>query len=531
VRTNFSFLQARVLASILLLAGFNSVSAQELIFDNSLEQVAIITSFSTSANSIAAGESTTLSWTTDSATSCTPSGGAGEWSSLGLGVPDGNAQIEIFFAGSYTFTLTCQGVVGAPVVEELDVTVSANAVITSFSASPDSILEGGGTTVIWTTANATSCTTSGGTAGWLALNPNVPDGNAQIVISTTGSYTFTLTCEGTVGDPVIANATVTVSLPVAITSFNAAPTSITEGSSTTLSWTTENATSCTPSGGTGGWDAESVILPDGDSQISIPVAGEYTFILICEGAAGSQAVADVTVTASPAVVITDFSASPDLLLQGESTTLSWTTEHAVSCAPSGGTDGWDLLAIAVPDGSAPLVLSTEGVHTFSLICEGAAGDQVTADITVTVEGNGCPTPPLTGTVKPWLDFWLEDFPKPVFDHRFAFIPRKGYFALEFNTGNVIDDAKMTTIETTFEDGVRLGSFAECPGDFDVAPECKYSWGISGGLRWATNGRAGACQLKPNTTYYFNVTFTDGVSGSTTTCDASNCVTNLEHLNP
>jgi len=532
VRTQLTFLRAFSLVSVLLLTGFNSFAEDGLIFDDGLEQEAMITSFSASAASIAAGESTTLSWTTDSAISCTPSGGSGDWNSLDLGVPDGNAQVVILLAGDHTFTLTCQGVVGAPAVAELTVTVSSNALITSFSASPDSILEGGSTTLSWTTVNAESCTATNGTPGWTALPPSTPDGNAHITMSAAGSLTFTLTCQGVVGDPVVANVDVTASKPVAITNLSASPSAILEGASTTLSWAIEDATSCTPSGGAGGWDAVTITSPDGTAQISIPAVGEYSFVLVCQGASGSQAAADVAVTVSPAVHITSFVATPDTILEGGSTTLSWTTENATSCTPLGGAGDWDTMTIAVPDGEAQVVIPTAEVYTFTLTCVGAAGDHTSVDATETVtvedDPDSCSPGTLPGTVREWKDdFWLEAWPQPVYDNRKAFMKTNDYFALKFNTGNIVDNGKIKTVETTYTDGLRLGSFSECPGDFDVAPECQHRWGISGDIVWATDGKAGACQLKPNTTYYFNVTFTDGVDGSNTSCYSNPCVTSFQ----
>jgi hypothetical protein len=169
---------------------------------------------------------------------------------------------------------------------------------------------------------------------------------------------------------------------------------------------------------------------------------------------------------------------------------------------------------------------------FTLTCKDSAGQSVVKSKSVTAitiaEPQTCSTAPLSGTIKSWQSFWMVSFPNPGYDNRFATIPKTGYLALKFNTGDLVEDGKMTTIETTVTDGLRLGSFSECPGDFDVAPECDYVWGISGGVRWATKGRSGACQLKPNTTYYFNLTFTDGVDPATSSCLTSNCVTTLQH---
>ena len=235
------------------------------------------------------------------------------------------------------------------------------------------------------------------------------------------------------------------------------------------------------------------------------------------------------------VAITSFSASPSVITVGQSTTLSWATVNADSCTPSGGAGGWSSRTISLPNGNTAITINTVGSYVFTLTCQGASGDPAVRNRTVTVNpepdpGSDCPTPSLSGIEVDWINLFLVDFPMPLYDNRFITIPRTGYYALEFNTGSIMDDGKMSSIETTVTDGVRLGSFSECPGDFDVAPECDFIWGLSGGVRWATNGRAGACQLQPNTTYYFNITFTDGVNGSTTTCDSSPCITELQHVN-
>jgi hypothetical protein len=210
------------------------------------------------------------------------------------------------------------------------------------------------------------------------------------------------------------------------------------------------------------------------------------------------------------------------------------TSNATSCTPTGGVGGWINRVIGLPSGSTNITVPNAGTFTFTLTCEDAAGGSAVRRTTVTANAEPttqtCSAAPLAGNVIPWETFWLVDFPNPGYDNRFAVIPRMGYLALKFNTGSIVDDGKMSTIETTITDGVRLGAFSECPGDFDVAPECEYVWGISGGIRWATNARADACQLKPNTTYYFNVTFTDGTDTASTTCNTSQCVTNLQHVN-
>jgi len=237
----------------------------------------------------------------------------------------------------------------------------------------------------------------------------------------------------------------------------------------------------------------------------------------------------------PSVTINSFSATSYNILVDGYTKLSWNVSNAVSCTPTGGDFGWTNTDISLPTGTRNIKITSEGSYQFTLTCNGSNSDTDVRSLTVTAsttpppQGN-CPTPTLVGDVQNWSSFWMVDFPGPGYDNQFATIARKGYLALKFNTGSVYDDGKLSSIETTQTDGVRLGSISECPGDFNAPAECDYVWGISGGIRWATNGRSGACQLKANTDYYFNITYTDGVDPNTTTCSVAPCVTTLQAVN-
>ena len=185
---------------------------------------------------------------------------------------------------------------------------------------------------------------------------------------------------------------------------------------------------------------------------------------------------------------------------------------------------WTLTEVTQMNGS----ISINGFQTSTFT---GVGENV---VTVTPDPNICssvPFDPYSSTwVKSWEEFWQVKFPGPINDSKHLTIAIEGFHAFEFNTANIVDDGKLTTIETTFTDGLRLGSISKCPGDFDVPAECQHTWGISGGIRWATNNRSGACQLEPETTYYFNLTFTDGVTAGSTTCNKIPCITNVQYRN-
>jgi hypothetical protein len=360
-------------------------------------------------------------------------------------------------------------------------------------------------------------------------NQSIPssDINSIIISPTTGNLNIS-TIPGYTVTPVVGDT-------VAITNFAVSPLTILAGGSATLTWNTANAISCTASNGVGGWAGSAIALPSGSKSITTSTLGTHTFTLTCNGSqAGDTATRNVilTVNAANAVAITSFSAAPTSIYEGDSTTLSWATQNASSCTASGGAGGWSGSSIALPSGSKTVSISTPGTYTFTLTCvDVSSGQDVKTSVVVVspLSRDVCATPPLDGIVDTWKSFWQYDWPKPTYANRYATIPRYGYYALEFNTGNIVSSGKIFTVETTVTDGVRLGAISECPGDFNVAPGCDYSWGIGGGLSWATNGATG-CQLAPNTTYYFNLTFTNGVNPSVSTCSSSPCITTIQNYN-
>ena len=325
---------------------------------------------------------------------------------------------------------------------------------------------------------------------------------------------------------------------VAINSFTSSSASVLLGQSVIFSWNTSNAVSCTASNGIDGWAGSSITpLSSGSVSISTTTLGSHTFTLSCDGAeTGDTATRSVVVNTTPAdaVSISSFTATPDSITAGGTTNLAWSTVNASSCTPTGGTADWTSQQIALPSGSANLTINSTGTYIFNLVCVGPTGDQQTRQeiVTVTPEQQSCDSVTLAGNIVQWSTFWSASFPGPVYENVTNWIiPQRGYLAIEFNTANVNDDGKISSLENSSTPGIRNGSISTCPGDFtDVPAECTYQWGLGGGLRWATNGKLGACDLDSNTTYYFNITFTDGVDLTSSTCGGAPCRINLQHTN-
>ncbi len=238
-------------------------------------------SLSASPTTVVTGGSSTLTWSSTNATSCTASGA---WA--GAKALSGSESTGVLTVTS-TFTLACTGA-GGTASQSVTVTVTATPAPTvSLSASPLSVVTGGSSTLTWSSINATSCNASGAWTGAKALSGSESTG----VLTVTS--TFTLSCTGT-GGTASQSVTVTVTAtPAPTVSLSASPTSVVTGGSSTLTWSSINATSCTASGAWTGTKA----LSGSESTGVLTVTS--TFTLSCIGAGGTAA-KSVTVTVTPA---------------------------------------------------------------------------------------------------------------------------------------------------------------------------------------------------------------------------------------
>lgn len=157
-----------------------------------------------------------------------------------------------------------------------------------------------------------------------------------------------------------------------ITSFSASPATIDQGQSTTLSWNSNNASSCTGTGflagGTSGSRSTGIINTPGIS----------TYQLICSGLGGdsSPRFASVTVL-SPSVSIS--SADPRVSVNTQ-TTITWSASQVVSCTISG--PGLSRTDYAETPTSQNVTISSQSV--FTITCQTNGGQTVTGTAIVNV---------------------------------------------------------------------------------------------------------------------------------------------------
>src|SRR5208282_5038492 len=158
--------------------------------------------------------------------------------------------------------------------------------ITSFTANPTSINSGTSSALSWAATGASTIAITPGT-----FTSTSASGSTSM--SPTATTTYTLTATNTAGSTT-STLTITVNgvKKPAINSFTANPTSITSGSSSTLSWATTGATSLAITPGTFTSTSAS-----GSTKVSPTATTTYT--LTATNAAGSTtSTAQVTVTAS-----------------------------------------------------------------------------------------------------------------------------------------------------------------------------------------------------------------------------------------
>lgn len=321
-----------------------------------------ITEFVANPASIVAGQSSTLQWITQNATSVSISPGPGSVS------PASSGSTPVSPTTTTTYTLTATGPTGA-VTQTVVVTVTAQAVtapqILRFTASPLTIQPGGQSTLSWATSGASTVTISG--LGSVALN-----GSTTVTPATTTVYTLTAT--NTAGQSVTSPITVSVVPATApqIMSFTAIPSVINAGQSSQICWQVTNATSISISNGVGSNLA-------GNACQSVSPTATTTYTLTATNASGTTS-GNVTVNVG-SLQILSFTASPVFSdASGAPVTLSWTTSGATSVVLIGG----NLAPMSNLAVNGSVTFNQASDETYTLTAYGPGGQTVSVSISVGV---------------------------------------------------------------------------------------------------------------------------------------------------
>jgi hypothetical protein len=223
-----------------------------------------------------------------------------------------------------TYTLDATNVAGSDPSPPSPITITAPTAI--LTANPTSTTGAESVTLDWSTSTGTGPAT-------FTLNTSIDGGTTFTPESVSGTSTtrtptvdtiYTITMTTPVGTVTSSQVPVTVTPPVqapTIRSFNASPTEITRGSSSTLEWDVI---------GTGLTveidNAVGVVAPQGSQPVSPGSSTTYTLTATNEGGRRT-ANARVVVSDPPPPpdppVINSFAASPGEIVTGESSTLTW----------------------------------------------------------------------------------------------------------------------------------------------------------------------------------------------------------------
>jgi YD repeat-containing protein len=299
---------------------------------------------------IQAGESTTLSWSSTGADSCVIEPGIGNVAADG--------SIALSPAQTTTYTITGTGSGGSS-SESVRVTVINPGLPVSIQAEPESIQAGDAAVLSWTSTNADSCVIEPG------IGSVEPSGSIGVSPAQTTEYTITATgLAGTAS----ASATVTVIHPAPSASISADQTSIMAGETALLSWSSAHADSAVIDNGIG------AVSVNGSTTVSPAATTSYTISVAGPGGTATDSV-DVNVN-DPAPVI--ISAAPTTIEQGGSSILSWTSANGQSAHIDNG--------IGVVPVNGSITVYPEHTTTYTISVVGVAGS-ASAQAVVTVMGN------------------------------------------------------------------------------------------------------------------------------------------------
>ena len=307
------------------------------------------------------GSSSILSWVSSNATSCLALGDA--W--FGARVVSGNETVSPNQTTIYR--ISCTNSAGSSATAQTIVTVTRDTLVVSgptvtLIANPSTIRRSETSILTWNTTNATSCIAQGD--GWFGAR-NI-SGNETVTLSQT--TTFRINCSNSAGS---ASAQTTVNViddggGLPGVDITANPTSINQGASSVLIWSSVNATSCFA---LNNWSGSKSI--SGSETVSPSFTATYT--ITCSNSRGSASDSvTVFVISTPIITPQSFTvacvASPFVVSLGQETTLA--------AGQTGGVEPVSFTWGGIVSGQGKVIrraMNLPGIHTVTITATDATG--------------------------------------------------------------------------------------------------------------------------------------------------------------
>lgn len=283
-----------------------------------------ITFFAGPSDPVAVGQTVTLNWTLQFATRASIL--VDDQSIYDIPVQDlesGSFQTRVDKATDFVLSAT-NGESTVTAITSVSLQTFDPAIVT-FDADPPIISLGGRSTLRWETEFATSGRILDD-ANQLVVDidsDDLPRGSS--VIEPQASARYRLIIANAFGEQEKEIAVQVLDALPGITSFAATRPELVKGESTTLFWEVSNADTITLRAG----DATLANTDHGSSELEVAPEQTTTYVLTANNAAGS-AEAELTIHVYEALSVAQFTATPDKVSPGDSTTLSWVIDGEVS---------------------------------------------------------------------------------------------------------------------------------------------------------------------------------------------------------
>lgn len=332
-------------------------------------------SFTVAASPIPYNTGTTLQWSSQNADSCVATG---DWT--GDKPLSGNESTGNLTANKF-YSLTCVGDGGAV---RRDIFLVVEAPVLPLPTLNFQAFRLGYFVIFinWSSQNTTACTASG---YWTGSKP--VSGSEVISDPDYLPRNLTLTCDGPGGS---VSHTLTVKAdPLPILNFTANSTNINYKDSVTLTWSSENTTSCTASNG---WSGSKPL--SGTQTYTLTTT--TTFALTCSGPAGSVSRSvRITVGQPPGDPVLNFYADSYTVNFNGGTTLRWQVDNVRYCSGTGDWSKW------INSNGSYAVNNLISNKTYILTCYGAGSKTVSQSVTIIVN------PPPDYSEPPTLNFTVD----------------------------------------------------------------------------------------------------------------------------